>query len=384
MNRKIVGMMLAFMIVCTMLLVPQADAQKTVTIVDSMGNRVKIPYPVERVVNVNLFADEAIVALGGEDKLVGIDLIPLAEPEFYPTLQDKPSVGLHHFPSYEKIIDLEPDVVIAASDLMFLPGFKEKMEAAGIKVVYLNLWDPGTYDRDIKNLGIILGEEKRAKEYIKFVHSYVKMVEDRVKNIPSDERVDVYWEFHFPYMTMAKGSPIDKFIEMAGGRNVFAGGGGEFQTPVIPGLPAGMKVSTGLPLRTVSQEAIVEKNPQVIIGEFIPMSVMTKGIGKMIKGEPYQMPIGYTDKPDVNILKSSRDEIMNRPGSSAIDAVRNERVYIFPFSMLLTSTRWPVGLVYLGKCFYPDQFEDVDPDEFHAKWLKKWNGLEYKGVYVYP
>jgi len=143
-------------------------------------------------------------------------------------------------------------------------------------------------------------------------------------------------------------------------------------------------VSTGLPLLTVSQEAIVEANPQVIIGEFIPMSVMTKGIGKMIRGEPYQMPIGYTDKPDVNILKRSRDEIMNRSGSSAIDAVRNERVYIFPFSMLLTSTRWPVGLVYLGKCFYPDQFEDVDPDEFHAKWLKKWNGLEYKGVYVYP
>ena len=384
MNKKIVGMMLACLIVCTVISVP-VDAKKTVTITDSSGNRVKIPYPVERVVNVNLFADEAIVALGGEDKLVGIDIIPLAEPEFYPTLQDKPSVGLHHFPSYEKIIALEPDVVIAASDLMFLPGFKEKMEKAGIEVVYLNLWDPGTYDRDVRNLGIILGEEKRAKEYLKFVHSYMKMVEDRVKDIPSDERVGVYWEFHFPYMTMAKGSPIDKFIEMAGGRNVFAGTeGGEFQMPTIPGLPAGMEVSTGLPLLTVSQEAIVEANPQVIIGEFMPMSVMTKGIGKMIRGEPYQMPIGYTDKPDVNIFKSSRDEIMNRSGSSAIDAVRNERVYIFPFSMLLTSTRWPVGLVYLGKCFYPDRFEDVDPDEFHAEWLKKWNGLEYKGVYVYP
>jgi len=122
------------------------------------------------------------------------------------------------------------------------------------------------------------------------------------------------------------------------------------------------------------------------------MSVMTKGTGKMIREmirgegepEPYQMPIGYTDKPDVNILKRSRDEIMNRPGSGAIDAVRNERVYIFPFSMILSSARWPVGICYLAKMFYPDRFEDVDSDEFHAEWLKKWNGLEYKGVYVYP
>jgi len=383
-NKKIVIMTFSFMILC-MLLVPYADAQKTVTIVDSVGDNVEIPYPVKRVVNVNLFADEAIVALGGDDKIVGIDLIPLAEPEFYPTLQDKPSVGLHHFPSYEKIIGLRPDVVIAASDLMFLPGFKEKMEAAGIKVVYLNLWDPKTYDRDVRNLGIILGEEERAEEYLKFAHSYIDMVEDRVKDIPSDERVGVYWEFHFPYLTMAKGSPIDKYIVMAGGRNVFAGmEEEEVQMPAIPGLPPGMEVSTGLPILTVSQEAIVEANPQVIIGEFIPMSVMTKGIGKMIRGEPYQMPIGYTDKPDVNMLKIPRDEIMNRPGSSEIDAVRNEKVYTYPFSMLLTSARWPVGLVYIGKCFYPDRFEDVNPDEFHAEWLEKWYGLEYKGLWVYP
>ncbi|BDC36571.1 ABC transporter substrate-binding protein [Candidatus Methanoliparum sp. LAM-1] len=211
MNKKIIEAMLACLIVCTMFLAPvtyadkgKADKKKIVTIIDSLGNRVEIPYPVERVVNVNLFADEVIVALGGEDKLVGIDLIPLAEPEFYPTLQNKPTVGLHHFPSYEKIIDLEPDVVIAASDLMFLPGFKEKMEAAGIKVVYLNLWKPETYDRDVRNLGIILGEEKRAEEYLKFVHSYIEMVEDRVKDIPSGERVGVYWEVHFPYMTMGK------------------------------------------------------------------------------------------------------------------------------------------------------------------------------------
>ncbi len=75
---------------------------------------------------------------------------------------------------------------------------------------------------------------------------------------------------------------------------------------------------------------------------------------------------------------------MDRPGSGEIDAVKNGKVYIFPFSMLLTSSRWPVGLIYLGKCFYPDRFADIDPDEFHAAWLDKWNNLEYKGTWIYP
>ena len=391
MNKKIfVGVMLTCLIVFTVISVP-VDAKKTVTIVDSLGNMVKIPYPVERVVNVNTFGNEVIVALGGEDKLVGIDMTPLSQPEFYPTLQDKPTIGLHHFPNYEMIIDLNPQVVIYESDLTFLPGFREKIEKAGITPVCLNLWDPATYDSDIRNLGIILGKEERAEEYLNFSHSYIKMVEDRVRDIPPDERVRVYWESPFPYTTMAKGSPMDKLIGLVRGTNVFSGAGGsEFRMPsgisAVSGTMAPeMEIATGLHLRTVSQEAIVEANPQVIIGELIPMEVLTVGGIMMMRGKPYLMPIGYTSAvPNPDILKNTRDKIMSRPGSMEIDAVKNDRVHSYAFSMLLTSARWPVGMIYLAKNFYPDRFEDVDPDEFHAKWLKEWQGLEYKGLWVYP
>ena len=82
MNKKIVGMMLACLIVCTMLLVPQADAQKTVTITDSSGNRVKIPYPVERIAVLTPTASEIIVALGAENRVVGIDQYTKWNDEF--------------------------------------------------------------------------------------------------------------------------------------------------------------------------------------------------------------------------------------------------------------------------------------------------------------
>ncbi|VUT25790.1 MAG: corrinoid ABC transporter substrate-binding protein [Candidatus Methanolliviera sp. GoM_oil] len=414
MNRKIVGAMLAFMIVCTMLLVPQADAQKTVTITDSLGREVEIPYPVERVVNMNTFANEAIAALGGEDKVVGVDLSIKFFPEFYPTLRDKPVVGFHHFPSYEKIIEVDPDVVIYSSELMWSPGFEEIMEKAGIKPVCTSFWDPETYDRDVRNLGIILGKEKRAEEYLDFAHSYINMVEERVKDIPPDERVKVYWEVMFTDMTMGKPSPLNSLIEMAGGRNIFSETGGasfamptgaEFGTTASGGF-GGEKAKgaiSAMSIRMVSSEEIIERNPEVIIGQSMSMKSMMKSFSWMMKkpgmmrkilnGELSEEEVKEMLKEtemrfaaDIGALRDMREGIMNRSEIKATDAGINGRVYVFPVSMhLFFSPSWPMGLCYLAKALYPDRFEDFDLEDLHAEWLKKQDVLEgYKGTWVYP
>jgi len=454
-TRLLTGLTIACLM-AVMLPIPQASARETITVVDSWGQEIVIPYPVERIVSVNMLVDELIVALGGEDKVVGVDLMPLYMPEFYPTLQDKASVGLHHFPSYEKVIDLNPQVVITSSILCFLPGFNEKLEAAGIKTVTIDGWMPEVYDRDVRTLGKILGKEDRAEELIKFTHSYLDLVAGRVKDIPPEERTKVYWEFHFPFMTMTKGSPHNTMIEMAGGKNVFAeAGGGLFQMPSSMKIPAGMKIFTriklpagtklpngmvleegievkmeevspgvykgkvkiggeeveidmgeaGLPeislpsglgredieitiptmlFRLVSPEAIVGANPEVMIGEYMPMGEMTGMIGKLMGGEIPIMPFGYTSEPDPDCLKSVVDDMTGRPAAKAIDAVVEGRVYAFPFGMLLSSARWPVGICYLAKMFYPDRFEDIDPEALHKEWIEKWYGLKYQGLFIYP
>ena len=75
---------------------------------------------------------------------------------------------------------------------------------------------------------------------------------------------------------------------------------------------------------------------------------------------------------------------MNRHGFKEIDAVKNGNVHVFVIWELATSPRWSVGLGYMAKWCYPDKFKDLDPQAFHREWLKKWHGLEYKGVYAYP
>ncbi|VUT26965.1 MAG: Cobalamin-binding protein precursor [Candidatus Methanolliviera sp. GoM_asphalt] len=375
MNKKIfVGAMLVCLIVCVAFPVSQAGAQKTVTVVDSVGNKIEVPYPVERVASLNPAALEVIRALGAKDRIVGIDQFTKWNPDFYPRIKDKPSIGMPMGmpPNYEKIIDLNPQVVISYADPMwYYPDLENKLKPAGIKVVRLDLYKPKSFEHDVKALGKMLGKDKEAKEFLDFTSSYVDKIEGRIKDIPAEERVKIYSEFFMPYVAYSRGSGVDHLIEMAGGVNVFSGGRGRLLK--MPGYLPG---KSGVYLM-VNPEAIVEKNPQVMIKDYMGMADYMS-MGKKPK------TVGYTGRPDAGGMKQARDEMMNRPGFGGIDAVKNGNVHAFAFGELATSPRWPVALGYMAKWSYPDRFKDLDPEAFHKEWLKKWYGLEYKGIYVYP
>lgn len=376
MNKKIfVGAMLVCLIFCAVFPITYASDQKTVTIVDSTGNRVEVPYPVGRIACINPAAIEVIRALGAEDRIVGIDQFTKWNPGFNPELKDRPSIGMPMGmpPNYEKIIELNPQVVISYADPMwYYPDLENKLKPAGIKVVRLDLYKPQSYDDDVKALGKMLGKEREAEDYLDFTRSYVDMIEKRVDIIPEEERVNVYFEFFMPYVAYSNGSGVDQLIEMAGGRNVFGGAKGQLLK-----MPGYIPEKSGVYLM-VSPEAIVEKNPDVMIKDYMPMT------DYMSMGRNPTKNIGYTDRPESSGMMQARDEMMNRPGFKEIDAVKNGDIHVFAFGELATSPRWPVALGYMAKWFYPEEFKDLDPQAFHQEWLKKWYGLEYKGVYAYP
>jgi iron complex transport system substrate-binding protein len=227
--RFLVGVILACLIASAVLPVPQVGAQETITVVDAMGNKVELPYPVERIACFSPQAAEVIVALEAGDKIVGIDSFTKWTPEFYPTLKDKPLIGMiPPMPYYEKIIGLKPQVVIAYADPLFnYPYLEDTMRSAGIKTVRLDLYKPTTFAREAGILGQMLGKEDLAKEYLDFALSYAKKIEERLKDIPPEERVRVYYEWFMPYIAYGEGTGGYQLIEMAGGWTSLAGKGGK-------------------------------------------------------------------------------------------------------------------------------------------------------------
>ena len=86
---------------------------KAIKIVDSAGKVVEVPQPLERIVVWDAGIAEVIRALGAEDKIVGIsDFMATYYPYFWPELQDRPAAGSWYRPNYEKVIDIEPQVLL--------------------------------------------------------------------------------------------------------------------------------------------------------------------------------------------------------------------------------------------------------------------------------
>jgi len=89
----------------------------TITLVDSAGRTVQVPYPVESVVVLWSNPARELRALGVVDRIIGMEQSTKDEVDMgkLPELADVPVVGTQEEPNYEKIAQLKPDVVIALS-----------------------------------------------------------------------------------------------------------------------------------------------------------------------------------------------------------------------------------------------------------------------------
>ena len=356
-----------------------ASAQEdTITLVDSKGDMFTLPYPVERIASLCPGVTEVICALDAQDKLCGIDNFTRRNTELYPFMEDVAGIGLPMggAPNYEKIIDLDPDVVISLEESRwFYPELEERMEDADIPVMRINCWKPDTLASDVATKGKMVDEEELAQEYIDFTTSYACEITERVEEMDLDpeDKTRVYFEFKLKNVSCGDKSAEGQLLNMAGGQNIFREKEGERIGTVIKisGL-----AEEPISYYQVSPEAVVDRNPEVILSDYLDFADAMKLKGLKV--------FGYTSEPSVKGMEKARKKMMDRAGWDELDAVRDERVYVFAFSELCSSPKWPIAVGYLAKWFYPDEFSDLDPQEFHEEWLSKWHDVEYMGLYVYP
>ena len=110
-------------------------------------------------------------------------------------------------------------------------------------------------------------------------------------------------------------------------------------------------------------EWVIEQNPDIII----------KSVSYKISGYGVDDPSG---------MAAVIDEVMNRSELANILAVKNRKVYCSEMS--IRNIRYFVGLAYWAKWFHPELFEDLDPKAINEEYLEKFQGMPYRGIYVYP
>jgi len=324
--------------------------EKELTIVDSADRIVTVKKPIERIVTTHSHHIETMRAIQLDmDKIVGVATWTLNMKLFFPEFSEEQNIGGSDY-DIEKILRLQPDIVmIYTSTSHLINDFANKLESLGITVVYIDCYKHDNYIEEIRTLGYILNKKDEAEEFIDFYEEKVDIIKERVEGIREEDRPKVFLlRSSEGYKTLGGGSSYIYDIEMAGGNTIF-GDNPDNNIEVDP-------------------EAVIDRDPDIIL---IHIS-----------------PFGAYSTTDIAELSNLRDEIMNRQELANVTAVKNGDVYVLGSYFLGKPSRF-VGLAYMGKWFYPELFEDLDPVAIHQEYLDKFHktlNLDvYKdAVFVYP
>jgi iron complex transport system substrate-binding protein len=312
-------------------------APKNITVVDSADREIEISCPVDRIVLLSADNCELAIVLGAEDEIVGVEDGAADYVEIGDKFEKAANVGKYSEPDLEKIAELKPDVVFGYKSSI-ANGVADKLKSMGIPFVVCECNKIQTFDKDVELMGRVLGKEDKAKEFLVFHNSIMNLLTERTKNISADQRIPLYLTGggKRPYSTYGK--DIDPYCSIVGARNIASG------------LPEDQL--------TVSAEWILTQNPSVII----------EWIGST--------KIKPNDEPLIEVKETySQDPVLNKTA-----AVKDGGVHIMGWRVF-KGLRFSIGLLYWAKWCHPDLFQDIDPEEYHREYLKKFLNVELKNVW---
>ncbi|MDF0589694.1 ABC transporter substrate-binding protein [Candidatus Methanocrinis natronophilus] len=320
-------------------------------LIDSTGRVVNIKTPVKRIVPLHMRHATAVIVLGGEDAIGGVDTTVHERELLFPHLKDTPSIGSTREPDIEAIIELDPDLVITFTHLGLQDQLDEKLPP-NVALVRADLSRSDYLKEEMMKLGYIIGNRDAVEDYEIWYESYIGTVEDRVSTIPVEDRVTVLMERESPdrqpsvRWAYATDTGYTDLSDVAGGVNI-----------------AQSLISYH---GDVESEWVMEQNPDVIIG------LSYSG--------------GYKVDDDLP-LKAYRDAIMEAPGFEFVNAVKDGRVHIISGDFSL-GPQMTIGTVVVAKWLYPDLFQDMDPELIHQEFLRDLMKVDYDlsnhGAFVYP
>ncbi|MFC2056772.1 ABC transporter substrate-binding protein [Chloroflexota bacterium] len=209
-------------------------------ITDQADKVVRIEKEPERIVSLSPSNTEIVYALELQEKLVAV-----TEYCHYPeAAQQKPKIGGFSNVDIEKVVAMEPDLVLAAN--MHKDEITTELERLGITVLTIN---PKTIDDvllAIDLVGIAMGHREAAASVTAEMNGRIEAVTSKTAELSDAQRMKVlYIVWHDPLMTVTSITRIHEMITKAGGINIAADLGDDYPT--------------------ISLEAVLIADPQVII-----------------------------------------------------------------------------------------------------------------------
>jgi len=209
-------------------------------ITDQAGKVVRIEKEPEKIVSLAPSNTEIVYALELQDKLIGVTNYC----DYPEAAQQKPKIGGFSDVDIEKVVAIEPDLVLAANK--HKDEITPELERLGLTVLTI---DPRTIDDvllAIDLVGIAMGHREAAASVTAEMGNRIEAVTSKTAELSDAQRMKVlYILWHDPLRTVTSITRIHEMITKAGGINIAADLGGDYPT--------------------ISLEAVLMADPQVII-----------------------------------------------------------------------------------------------------------------------
>ena len=348
---------LASLILVTVLLVSLTACAKTIphtgdtdnknmtVITDHAGNTVEVPKKIERIAICNIFPVPSVLSVffNSAEKIVGMDKASMISAqnsllsELYPEIL-KAETGYIDGTNLniEELLKLKPDVVIynAANE-----AIGKTLRDAGLCAVALavNKWEYDaieTLNQWIDLFSQMFPSNDRVDTVKKYSNAVYQKVQDRVKDLPENERQRIFFLFQYSESNMA-----------TSGAHFF----GQWWADAIGAINVGEEIDTDNSV-VVNMEQVYDWNPQQIL------------ITNFTTAQPEDL----------------YENTLSGYDWSEIDAVKNEKVHKMPLGMYRSYTcgvDTPVTLLWMAKTVYPELFSDIDITAETQKYYKDVFGI---------
>ncbi len=278
-------------------------------LVDDLGYSLTLTSPPERIVSLAPSNTEILFAVGAGDKVVGVTDFCNYPFDFTTWIEagNMTSIGNYYGPSTEPIVALNPDLVLATTGS---EDAAENLRELGYNVLIIEPRNLTFVLRDI----LLVGRATNNYDQAVALESEIRQRIDAVTNKASEAITTpkVYHEvWNDPIMSAGPGTFIDELITLAGGQNIF--------DDAVSSWP------------TVSSEAIIDKNPDVMI-----------------------FPDMYMGRAN---FYETIEAVKNRDGWDLISAVQNDNIFEINADIISRSgPRLVDSLEIMAKMIHPEIF----------------------------
>ena len=225
----------------------------------------------QRIVCLTEETTEPLYLLGEQDRIVGISGYTVRPPE----ARRKPKVSAFINAKFDKILALEPDLVLTFSDLQ--ADIAAELIRRGVTVLAFNQRSVIEILDMIQTLAGVVGVAEKGRQLVAQLESGLEAIRNSASRFPTRPRV-LFEEWNEPLISGIRW--VEELVEIAGGN------------PVFPEL----RFQKNAPQRIVDPASVIPKDPEVIIGSWCGVKV-------------------------------NKSKIRSRPGWSAISAVKNGQIY---------------------------------------------------------